>query len=918
MTYLLRATALLFALGFCLSPKLLAQQTSNDAITHSEHDMSVAVIPFVNLTGEPGDDWIGVGIAESIAATLEARDDLRVIALTRNEVNHDVSSDNSKAALQSARNQDASYLISGTYQRTGERIRITGRYVEVVNATVLGSAKIDGLLADLFDLQDNVVEQLVGQTQRTRSPTASVDPRPQDVGVDTGPERSPDGAPVAYSSPVAEGPFIDGDVLNDSAYENALPVTGFFQNTPDDGQPASERTEVRILYTEDTLYFGIVCYVRDPSTIIVTDSRRDSQMRETDSFQIILDTYQDEQTGFIFGTTPAGIEYDGQLTNVGQGSGRGGGARPGQRSGSRLQRGSGGGFNLNWDGVWQVSTRISEIGWTAEIAIPFRTLRYPSDEVQTWGINFQRNIRTRNEQSYWSPVPRQFDLNRLSFAGELQGLAVPPQRNLKLTPYMLGEAVRHNLDTRTVMFGEFGGDLKYSVTPSMTLDLTYNTDFAQVEVDDHQINLDRFNLFFPEKRPFFLENAGLFSVGQPSQIEVFFSRRIGISEDGGQIPLIGGGRLSGKVGRNTNIGLLNMQTASLSGSPANNFTVARVRQDFVNRSNIGAIVVNRSASGHLASEHDFNRSYAVDGRLGFGQNGTISGFAAETETPGVRSDTHAYNAQLNYRSERWRIDSGYSEVGPNFNPEVGFYARRGYRRMDGGVRGTLRPTNSWGIHELSPHVNHFTNFNFRTGQQETQYTHIDNHTEWRSGHRLSTAVNVTKEGVLEPFEIYPGVNVPIGTYDHAEGQVRFYTNLAAPFSFEVFQLIGGFFGGERFQSRASFSMRATETFNAEISVERNDITLPSGPFKTHLGRLRLNYSFTTRMFVQALVQYNDRLNLWSSNIRFGLLSDANTGFFVVYNDIRYFEDILNSRFTRPTGSGRTLALKYSHVFDVLQ
>jgi hypothetical protein len=719
------------------------------------------------------------------------------------------------------------------------------------------------------------------------------------------------GFPVARATRVERIPTLDGDVLNDSAWADATPGTGFRQNTPDDGQPASERTEVFVVYNDDTIFFGIVCYVRDPSTIIVSDSRRDSSLQETDSFQLILDTYLDKQNGFVFGTNPAGIEYDGQVTNEGQGSGRG-------FAGSQQQGGSGGGFNLNWDGVWQVNARISEIGWTAEIAIPFRTIRFPSGEAQTWGINFQRNIRARNEQSYWAPLPRQFNLNRLSLAGELQGIDVPAQRNLKLTPYLLGKTIQRKTDTRTTALGDFGADLKYSVTPSMTLDLSYNTDFAQVEVDDQQINLDRFNLFFPEKRPFFLENAGLFSVGQPGQIEVFFSRRIGISGNGSQIPILGGGRLSGNVGNNTNIGFLNMQTESVSAgaSPSNNFTVARVRQDFANRSNVGAMIVNRSATGGLAAEKDYNRSYAVDGRFGLGQTFTLSGFAVETETPGVTTDTHAYATSFSYDSEHYRVAGGVSAVAPNFNPEVGFYTRRGYRGVDGTVRAKFRPDNSWGIHELNPHATHYTILNFDTGQQETQYSHLDSTMEWQNGSRLSTALNLRKEGVVEPFEIASGVNVAAGTYDHSEAQIRYYTNRGAPLSWEVQVVSGGFFGGDRVQLRPQLNMRVGETFNAEVALDRNDVTLPGGSFVTNLGRVRVNYSFTTRMFLQALVQYNDRSELWSSNIRFGLLSDANTGLFIVYNDIKFFHDNLDPRRAIPTGAGRTLTLKYSQVFDV--
>ena len=670
------------------------------------------------------------------------------------------------------------------------------------------------------------------------------------------------GFPLARAFLVDGAPEIDGDVLGEAIWDDIVPATGFLQSTPDEGQPASERTEVRIIYTEDTVYFGIVCYVSDPSTIIVSDSRRDSSLNDTDSFQIIIDTYLDKQNGFLFGTNPAGLEYDGQVTNEGQGGGRFGGGVV-RRSGSQQQRGSGGGFNVNWDGVWQVSAEISELGWTAEIAIPFRTLRYPSGGVQTWGLNFQRNIRSRNEQSYWAPLPRQFRLHRLSLAGELQGIEVPPQRNLKLTPYVLGQALRRTDDTKTTALGDFGADLKYSVTPSMTLDLTYSTDFAQVEVDDQQVNLDRFNLFFPEKRPFFLENAGLFSVGQPGQLEVFFSRRVGIGEGGGQIPIFGGGRLSGKVGSNTNVGFLNIQTQSVNatGTPSNNFTVARVRQDFQNRSNIGAMFVNRGATGDLAGERDYNRSYAVDGRWGIGQTGTVSGFAAQTDTPGLKGDTHAFNMAANYDSERYQLRGGFTEVGPNFNPEVGFYARRGYRRSDASVRTTFRPQNPLGILEWYPHASHYTIWNFMTGQQETQYTHLDNGIEWRNGYQVSTGVNLTKEGVLEPFEIFPGVTVPVDTYDHAEAIMRFNTNQGAPISFTFRATVGGFFGGDRVQMGPEVSMRTGQTFNAQLSWSRNDIDLPGGAFVANLGTVRLNYSFTTRMFLQALVQYNDRADL---------------------------------------------------------
>ncbi len=367
--------------------------------------------------------------------------------------------------------------------------------------------------------------------------------------------------PVATVTSVKSPPVLDGEVLGDPAWETAQPATNFWQITPNEGQPASEKTEVRIIQTAEMLYFGVVCYDREPDRIIVSESRRDASLDETDSFQLILDTYYDKQNGFVFGTNPVGIEYDAQVTNEGQGSfGRGRG---------RQRGGSGGGFNLNWDGSWEVRTRVSEIGWSAEFAIPFRTLRFNDEKSQNWGINFQRNIRRHNEKAFWAPLPRQFNLHRLSMAGTLTGLENLNQKNLKVMPYSLGEVNRYyynpddpedkTFNTNWQKDANFGVDVKYSITNSLTLDATYNTDFAQVEVDEQQINLNRFNLFFPEKRPFFLENAGFFSVGSPGEVEMFFSRRIGISEDNNIIPIFGGLRLSGKAA-GLNIGMLNMQT----------------------------------------------------------------------------------------------------------------------------------------------------------------------------------------------------------------------------------------------------------------------------------------------------------------------------------------------------------------------
>ena len=695
--------------------------------------------------------------------------------------------------------------------------------------------------------------------------------------------------PQLAATRLSTAPVLDGEVVDDAAWSGLTPATNFVQTTPDEGQPASERTEVFVGFDDETLYLAVICHDREPERIIVSDSRRDASLDETDSFQVIFDTYGDRQNGFVFGTNPAGIQYDGQARRDGEGSV---------------------GFNKNWDGAWQVQAEIFDGGWSAEMAIPFRTLRFPVGSPQVWGLNFQRNIRRHNERSFWAPLPLQFGLNRVSLAGRLVELEVPDQRLLQITPYVLASASRGPSEdgSRTVSDedGEVGFDLKYGLTPSLVLDATYNTDFAQVEADVQQINLDRFNLFFPEKRPFFLENAGAFRLGVPEEIELFFSRRIGIGPGGRNIPILGGLRMTGKAGAN-NIGLLFMGTDEVEGvRDKDEFGVVRLSRDLPNRSSVGMIFTSREgeASG------DTNRAYGVDGRWGVGQNLTFDGFAAITETPGAEGDEHAFRVGGGYESERLSSQVHYTEVGDDFNPEVGFLSRRGYRKWDGFALVRYRPENWLGLHELRPHVSYRGFWDF-DGFQETGYLHIDNHWEWKSGHEVHTGINFTREGVKEPFEIFPGVTVPAGTYDHNEVQLVAFTNRGAAISASMRLTIGGFFGGDRVAASPSLTFRRGEKFNGELAWSHNDIDLPGGAFKTNLGRLRLAYSFSPEVFIDGLVQYNDRRDEWSSNIRFGWRKDAGTGFYIVYNDIQEFG----------MGAGdpnRRLIIKYSRLFDLFK
>ncbi len=711
--------------------------------------------------------------------------------------------------------------------------------------------------------------------------------------------------PLAQARPAGEvTPVMDGNVLGDPAWTSIEPLTDFWQTVPDAGAPASQRTEVRILFTDTTLYFGVICFDEDPSGIVVSESRRDSPLDNTDSFQIILDTYLDRQNGFVFGTNPNGLEYDGQVTNEGEG-GRG----PGRGQGSSL-----GGFNPNWNGTWTVNAVLGDFGWSAEFAIPFSTLRYDRKSTRAWGMNFQRNIRRRNEQAFWSPLSRQFNLYRLSQAGTLAGLEPPRQRNLQILPYVRGDATEAPaLDVERTTDADAGGDLKWSVTPSLTLDLTVNTDFAQVESDEQQVNLNRFNLFFPEKRPFFLENAGFFTMGSPGEVEMFFSRRIGIGPGGAEVPILAGGRLSGKAG-GFNIGLLNMQTRAVDDFvPANNFTAARVFRNLPNRSRAGAIFVNRVATGQDAPSGANNQTYGVDGKWGIGRYSAVEGYAAKTTTPGLSGRDHAFSIGADHDSPSWLLSAGYREVGENFNPTVGFLRRSNYRRPSGLVMYKWRPDDLLGLLELRPHISYQAFFK-PDGFEESSRIHIDNHFEWRSGARIDTGVNLTHEGVIEPFEIHPGVIVPAGSYDNAEGQIVAHTNEGARLSFDTRIVAGGFFSGDRLSIDAGLTGRIGDWFQASVEYERNDVRLPTGDFVTNLLVARLSYSFTTRIYIQALLQYNDVIDSWSTNLRFAWLRAANSGFYIVYNENRDPRD-------RDMGGvgvrGRSLIIKYSHTFELL-
>ncbi len=716
-----------------------------------------------------------------------------------------------------------------------------------------------------------------------------------------------------------EGPTIDGRV-SENEWQLAEPYGDFIQQEPNEGQPATERTEVRFLIDSRNLYVAVICYDSAPAEIVVSESRRDASLADTDSIEILLDTFDDGQNAFVFGTNPFGIELDGQVMGEGQTSA--GGFIQSGVGGS--QRGQVRGFNANWDADWTVRASTTERGWEAEFAIPLRTLRYNPGPDRTWGLNVMRNIRRKNEQVFLSPVPRGYSLYRVSASGKLNGLSLPTRRDLRFIPYVSGSVnddrtLRTNEVDRT---GSLGIDVKWGVRADLTLDATVNTDFAQVEADEEQVNLTRFALVFPEKRPFFLENAQLFQVGQPQGVDLFFSRRIGLDPTGQPIDILGGARLSGKLGGGFNIGLLNLQTDKAFDhrtgaplTPANNFTVVRLQRE-IGRSNFGGIVVNRQGTGSLASADDFNRAYGLDAAWQTSTNGRLFAFFARTDSPVSKGGSdYAGRAYYNYAGPVWSTAVGYSQVGDRFNPEVGFLQRSAYRRLESRYGFSYQPKRWPSIRRLVSTLNYNVYLDLQNRLESTYgHWHVFEIQPQRGG-RITYTMDIGQDRPLRPFTVYQDVSgrrviIPPGEYVSVTGGVEYISDPSAPVNVAVQTKNGRFYDGDHFGWEVALGVRLGARLISSAGWNRDDIKLPFGNFKNDLVPINVGYSFTSLASVQGLIQYNRQTATISSNIRLALLNRSGTGLFAVYNHRRDTAD-----FTGDTLLGRSFIVKYTRLVD---
>src|SRR5262245_35220022 len=467
---------------------------------------------------------------------------------------------------------------------------------------------------------------------------------------------------VATAVRATEKMTLDGR-LEEPSWKLAIPATDFIQQRPHPGQVATQRTEVRFVYDDKNLYVAVTCFDSEPEHIVVNSLTRDYPTQESDGVTLLIDSLHDRRSGFTFVTNPAGARRDQQISNDGQG-------------------------NLDWNGDWDVKTSRNSDGWIAEYMIPFTTLRFSNSPSQEWGLQITRRVPRLNEEAHWSPIPQRYGNFRMSLAGTLKGLDnIHPGRNLNIKPFAAaGVTQSRGADGRMQTVQSLGRlkdydggvDLKYSITPSLTLDATYRTDFAQVEADQQQVNLTRFNLFFPEKRDFFLENAGTFTFGPGGNLVPFFSRRIGLSAAGTPIPIAGGARVSGQVNK-YNLGFLSMKTERSGSVPSNNYIVGRVKRNLLTNSWVGTLFTNRDSS--VAG--DYNRVYGTDAHFEFYKKLQFDSYLLRSDTPGKTGSNQARRFEAAWRSDEWIIVAEHNAVQSNFNPEVGFIRRRDMEQYSG-------------------------------------------------------------------------------------------------------------------------------------------------------------------------------------------------------------------------------------------
>lgn len=669
---------------------------------------------------------------------------------------------------------------------------------------------------------------------------------------------------------------IDGK-LDEPIYGTAQPASGFIQMEPRAGQPATEKTEVWVSFDKDNVYVSFRAWESQPERTVVNEMRHDSgNIRQGDSVEFSFDTFRDRRNAILFEANALGGRTEGQSTNERQ-------------------------FNPDWNPVWTLVAGAFEGGWTIEAAVPFKSIRYAPGTVQDWGFQARRSNKSKNEISYLTPLPPALGLGRADFSASLYanlvGIEAPPlSHTLELKPYVIADVTTDNTSTPTRAHdpgGDFGVDAKYSITQNLTADLTYNTDFAQVEADEQQVNLTRFSLFFPEKRDFFLENQGLFSFGtnsfgagaaQASDLPLlFYSRRIGLASSR-EVPILGGGRVTGRMGR-YQVGIVNMQTRKEETANANatNFSVVRLKRDILRKSSIGVLATNRSKAQTLAGS---NQVYGVDATFGFFSNLTFASYVARSLSDGIEADDLSYRAQMEYSGDRYGLQLERLSIDKNFNPEVGFLRRADMHKNYAQVRFSPRPRRITQVRKFSS-IGQFTYLQDSAGNVSTRISDGEFAIEFQNSDRFSLGINDDYELLIRPFTIVPGARVPVGGYSFTTGRIGYNMGQQRPVSGNVLFERGSFYNGDRTAVTLSRSrINVSPQVSLEPTVSLNWITLPTGSFATTLVGSRVTYTMRPLLFASALIQYNSSTHAVGVNARLRWQYRAGSELFVVYNEER--------------------------------
>lgn len=669
-------------------------------------------------------------------------------------------------------------------------------------------------------------------------------------------------------------PRIDG-VLDDAIWSDAEPTDVFVQRDPVDGGIPSERTEMRILYDAENLYFGFMLYDSEPGAILANNLHRGGKNGWDDHIVIGLDTFNDRRNGYIFEINALGTQDDALFTD------------------ERIQ-------DWNWDGVYRSEAGRTPEGWTLEVAIPFRTIRFPRAEELPMGLLVYRSIRRKNESVFWPQLPVTYrgHYAQASQYGTLLGIeGVRPGLNLQIKPFMLGAAQTAAGTATTSQILDAGLDVKFAPTSSLTVDLTYNTDFAQVEADNVQVNLERFSLFYPEKREFFLERSGLFEFGNSGSTQLFFSRRIGLAN-----PILGGGRLTGQVGRFT-VGLLDLQTQDDGPVSGANNAVGRIRADVGSRSSVGAILTN------LQNAEGWNRAAGVDGQFRFLGSSSLEGWLGGVWSPDAESSATngnaAGSATLNVRNERFGGQVSYTNIAEDFQPGLGFVRRADQVRWTGEVAFTPRFERSRWARQLNASLG-IIEINGQDARRQSAEQTVSSFLALHSGNRLGAVATRRFERLDVPFPIQSDVVIPAGDYTFASGRVTGSINPSRPVNGNVNLSFGAFYGGTRTELQGGVGITLSRHLNLTAGVAHNLLDLPveNGRFDTTVLNLNVKAAASRDLFADILLQYDDVSEQLQSNLRINWIHTPGSNLYLVFNTGYLAGDRLDpaeSRWSSATG-----------------